>query len=69
MQNLNQREQYCLDNAAYFTAIRGNRPATRERVELPTIEAAKTHAAKYGDGRTMIYAVTKCGAATHLINC
>lgn len=54
-------DQHCLDNAVMFTAIRGRQPADRLRTEFPSLEEAKAFAAQYGDGRTLIYAVTKQG--------
>lgn len=61
-------EQYCIDNAAYFTAVRWAARGKRERVECPTLEAARAVAAKHGDRRTMIYAVTADGRDAHIEN-
>jgi hypothetical protein len=64
----NPHELFCLSNAAYFTAVRGHRPATRTRIEFPTLDAAKEYGAGFGDRRTMIYAVTEQGNAAHITN-
>lgn len=61
-------EAYCLENAAYFTACRGRTPRQRTREEFPTLAAAQTYAATFGDGRTMIYAVTAEGRDAHILN-
>jgi len=66
MQLATHHEEYCFDNAVYFTAIRGRTPAKRTRQEFDTFEAAKS--ASIGDDRTMIYAVTKTGNAAHICN-
>jgi hypothetical protein len=58
-------EKFCLDNAVYFTAVRGL-PSTRTRIEHATIDAAKAEAP--GDGRTMIYAITATGLSAHICN-
>jgi hypothetical protein len=68
MQNLEPHQAYCLANAAYFTAVRGRRPATRTRIEFPTLEAAQEYATGFGDGCTMIYAVTRREQYDHLFN-
>lgn len=61
-------ETYCLENAAYFTAVRWKPLGKVTRIECPTIEAAREEAKKYGDGRTMIYAVTAEGRDAHIEN-
>lgn len=61
-------EQHCLENAVLFSAVRGARPAQRVRQEFPTLEEARAFARKHGDGRTMIYAVTKLGLSAHIEN-
>lgn len=61
-------ELFCLENAAYFVAIRGRRPADRIRREVPTIEDARAFAAEFNDGRTMIYAITDAGNSAHIEN-
>lgn len=68
MTNLDTRQTYCLDNAIYFTAIRGRRPISRTRMQFDTIDEAKEYAMQFGDGCTMIYAVTAKGSSDHIIN-
>jgi hypothetical protein len=68
MTNLDSRQTYCLDNALYFTAIRGRRPISRTRVQFDTIDEAKEYATQFGDGCTMIYAVTAKGSSDHITN-
>jgi len=68
MTNLDIHQSNCLANAAYFTAIRGRDPRTRIRAEFDTIDAAKAYATAFGDGCTMIYAVTAKGASDHITN-
>jgi hypothetical protein len=68
MTNLDTRQTFCLDNAVYFTAIRGRRPSTRTRMQFDTIEEAKQYAQQFGDGCTMIYAVTAKGSSDHIVN-
>jgi hypothetical protein len=68
MTNLDSHQTHCLINAAYFTAVRGRNPANRLRVEFSNIEDAKAYGASFGDGRTMIYAVTNCGQADLIMN-
>lgn len=65
---LTSHEQHCLDNAVKFSAVRGAKPATRVRREFPTIDEARAFAAEFGDGRTMIYAVTILGLSGHIEN-
>jgi hypothetical protein len=60
-------EAFCLTNAAYFTAVRGF-GAKRTRTECESIERAREVAAGYGDGRTMIYAITAEGRSAHIEN-
>ena len=64
---LTPREQHHFDNAVYFTAIRGARPSTRIREEVATFSDALAVAKAYGDGRTMIYAVSAHGSG-HIVN-
>ena len=64
---LNPREQHHLDNAAYFTTVRGARPATREKRKHLTFDQARAYAESWGDKRTMIYAVSPSGSA-HICN-
>jgi len=68
MTNLDSRQTYCLENAIYFTAIRGRIPSKRTRMQFDTIEEAKQYALSFGDGCTMIYAVTAKGASDHITN-
>lgn len=65
---LNPLEQNVLAHAAYFTAIRGRSPLDRIRRQFDSIEAARAFAAEFGDGRTMIYAVTSAGRDAHICN-
>ena len=67
MNNLNQREIQHLNNAIYFTAIRGAKPATRIRREFAHEHQAVAWAQTHGDKRTMIYAVSAEGSA-HIRN-
>jgi hypothetical protein len=60
-------EIFCLDNAASFTAVRGL-GARRVRTEHATLESALAEAARHGDGRTMIYAITAAGNSAHIRN-
>ena len=60
-------EIFCLDNAASFTAVRGL-GARRVRTEHETLDDALTEEARYGDGRTMIYAITAAGNSAHIRN-
>lgn len=60
-------EADCLKNAVSFTTVRGfGRNRTRE--DHATIEAAREAAARHGDGRTMIYAITANGQSAHIEN-
>lgn len=58
---IEELDQHCLANAAYFTAIRGRNPMRRVRKEYVTLKEARAYAASFGDGRTLIYAVTAHG--------
>lgn len=68
MSNLDKHQADCLANAIYFTAVRGRNPFTRIRIEFPMLEDAKAYGSSYGDGCTMIYAVTAKGHADHITN-
>ena len=68
MTTLTSHEQFCLDTADYFTAIRGRTPASRTRKEFATIDEAAEYAAGFGDGKTMIYAITETGNSAHICN-
>ena len=63
-------EQHCLENAKYFTAVRGNKPSLRIKKTFDTLEQATEYAkANFGgDKRTMIYAVTDNGSHAHICN-
>lgn len=63
----NPHETFCLENAASFTAVRGF-GRKRTRTDHATIEDAEAMAATYGDGRTMIYAITDAGNSAHIRN-
>ena len=65
--NLNPREQHHLDNAIYFTAVRGANPRNRIKREFFDLDAARAFAAEFGDNRTMIYAVSEFGSG-HICN-
>lgn len=54
-------DQFCLDNAVMFTAVRGRHPRTRTRQAFPDMVAAEAYAREYADGKTIIYAVTAKG--------
>ncbi len=62
------QRDFCFRNAAYFTAVRGLRPTTRTREEFKTFEEACDYSRSFGDKRTMIYAVTKEGRDSHIVN-
>lgn len=64
---MTSHEQHCLDNAASFSAARG-RGFSRTVHYFATMEAAKEYASTFGDGRTMIYAVTADGSGAHITN-
>jgi len=64
---LNEYEAKCLQDAALFTAVRG-RGFNRTRADFTTYEDAVQHAATFGNGRTMIYAVTSAGMTAHITN-
>jgi hypothetical protein len=68
MTNLNPREQHHLDNAKFFTVIRGN-SRNRIRREFPTLACAEEWALAHfkGDKRAMLYAVSDEGSA-HIKN-
>jgi len=61
-------EQNVLNAAAYFTAVRGRQVRNRTRVVFPSMAEAVAYAKGYGDGRTMIYAVTAEGRDAHIRN-
>lgn len=60
-------EADCLAAAVSFTAVRGL-GAKRKREEHPSLEAARAAAKVYGDGKTMIYAITALGQSAHIEN-
>jgi hypothetical protein len=64
---LNDYEAKCLRDAVSFTAVRG-RGASRIRADFATYNEALRHAATFGDGRTMVYAVTDAGMTAHITN-
>jgi len=65
----NPHEEYCFNNAAYFTACRGNRiQQTFKRIEFDSFDAAVNYGRQKNDGRTMIYAVTAQGRDAHICN-
>ena len=63
-------EKHCLDNARYFTAIRGSKPAFRICKKFDTLDQAVEYANTTfgGDKRTMIYAVTETNSHAHICN-
>jgi hypothetical protein len=63
----NPHETFCLTNASIFTAVRGF-GRNRTRTEHATRSEAEAEAAKHGDGRTMIYAITAQGNSAHICN-
>lgn len=65
---LNTHEQFCLDNADHFTAVRGRTVRDRTRARFETMQGAEDFAASFGDGRTMIYAISATGNAAHIKN-
>jgi hypothetical protein len=67
MTKQNPHEIFCLDNAIAFTAVRGF-GGKRIRTEHATRAEAEAEALRYGDGRTMIYAITKAGNSAHICN-
>ncbi len=60
-------EADCLAKAVSFTAVRGF-GRNRTRKDCQTIEEARKEAARHGDGRTMIYAITATGQSAHIEN-
>jgi len=68
MTNLNPREQHHLNNAQYFTVVRGQ-SRNRIRREFPSLAYAEEWALAHfkGDKRSMLYAVSDDGAA-HIKN-
>lgn len=67
MNKMTSHEEFCLEAADHFSAVRG-RGAQRIRKDFPTMDEAKKYAAEFGDGRTMIYAITASGNSAHIIN-
>jgi hypothetical protein len=65
---LTPHEQNILDNATCFTAVRGRQVRNRTRLVFPSMAEAVAYAKGYGDGRTMIYAVTAEGRDAHIRN-
>jgi hypothetical protein len=63
----NPHEIFCLANAASFTAVRGF-GRNRIRTDHATRAEAEAEAKRYGDGRTMIYAITAQGNSAHICN-
>ena len=63
----NPHETFCLENAASFTAVRGF-GSKRIRTDHATKAEAEAQAKTYGDGRTMIYAITAQGNSAHICN-
>jgi len=61
-------EQAILARANRFTTIRGMNPRTRIRAEHASLAEAREWAKAYGDGRTMIYAITAEGRDAHIEN-
>jgi len=61
-------EQHCLDSAASFSAVRGASPFNRIRGDFETMEQALAFADSFGDGRTMIYAITATSDSAHIRN-
>lgn len=66
--NLTGRERAIVDCAVKWTAVRGRNPRNRARITVPTLADARRWAASWGDGRTMIYAVTADGQSAHVTN-
>jgi hypothetical protein len=67
-ETLNSHEFLCMMSADHFSAVRGRTIKDRKKATFKTIEEAESFAAKFGDGRTMIYAVTKSGHSAHIRN-
>lgn len=67
MTRQNPHEIFCLENAVAFTAVRGL-GRKRTRTDHETLDGALAEAARHGDGRTMIYAVTAAGNSAHIRN-
>ena len=65
---LNSHENYCMENADHFTAVRGRTIRDRTKSKFKTMQDAEHFAASFGDGRTMIYAVSVNGNAAHVKN-
>lgn len=64
----NPHEDFCLNNADHFTAVRGRARKDRTKVICKTLQEAEAVAAKFGDSRTMIYAVSAAGHSAHIKN-
>ena len=65
---MSPHEAFCPDAATQLVAVRGLTPAKRAREAFASLPAAKACAATFGDGRTMIYAVTAFGKSAHITN-
>lgn len=65
---MNTHEQFCIDTATHFTAVRGSKPANRIKQEFATMQQAIDFAAQFGDKRTMVYAVNALGNSAHICN-
>jgi len=64
---LNTHEEFCFKTAISFSAVRG-RGEQRTRQDFCSLEKAKEYAAKFGDKRTMVYAVNAMGNNAHICN-
>lgn len=67
LETIDDFEQHCRDRAAYWTAVRG-RAHNRTRETFENYHLAREYAAGFGDGRTMLYAVTLEGRSAHIEN-
>ena len=65
---LTEFDQHCLENAAYFTAIRGRDPRSRIRMRFDSLERAIEYAKMFADKNTIIYAVTAAGRSAPILN-
>lgn len=63
----NPHEQFCIDTATSYSAVRGA-GRSRVRVDFDLLDDALAYAKKFADRRTMIYAISHTGSAAHMMN-
>lgn len=67
MTTIEEHQQQMTRDADHFTAVRGM-GFKRTKETFPDLDAAEAYASGFGDGRTMLYAVTADGRSAHLKN-